>query len=95
MRRCNSKVLQKSVCEAMRGLMNYRSGVGQEGDHGIENNVSKATKNCAYLIDIIILFQFMNLTSPLLYVYPASYVDPRTDAEHPDGATLLAYRRTG
>jgi hypothetical protein len=27
----------------------------ERGGHGIKNNASKATKNCGYLIDIIIL----------------------------------------
>jgi hypothetical protein len=36
-------------------LVRHGFGVGQEGSHGIKNNASKATKNCGYLIDIIIL----------------------------------------
>ena len=51
----------------------------------------KPRKNCIYLIDIINILQFMNLTSPPFYVYAAEYVHPGADAEHSDGTTLLAH----
>jgi hypothetical protein len=44
--------------------------VGREGSHGEKNNASKATKNCAYLIDIITLFKLIDLTNLSLYAYP-------------------------
>jgi hypothetical protein len=52
-----------------------------------------AHKNCIYLIDIITLLQFTNLTNPSLYVYAVEYVHSEADAEHPDGTTLLAHGR--
>ena len=54
------------------------------GSHGIKNNASKATLNCAYFIDIIILFQFINLTNLFLCAYTVGYVNPRTDAKYLD-----------
>ena len=54
----------------------------------------KPRKNFIYLIDIIMLLQFTNLTKPPFYVYAAEYVHPGADAEHPDGTTLLAHGRT-
>jgi hypothetical protein len=53
----------------------------------------RAQKTCIYLIDIITLLKFYDLTNPPLYVYAVEYVHPGADAEHPDGTTLLAYGR--
>jgi hypothetical protein len=78
---------------AFGGLIRQGFSVGREGSHGIKNNASKATINCEYLTDIITLFRFMNLTTPLFYAYAIQYVDPGADAEHPDGTTLLAHGR--
>jgi len=44
--------------------------IGREGSHGAKNNAPEATKNCFYLIDIIALFRFADLTNTLLYAYP-------------------------
>jgi hypothetical protein len=42
---------------AFGGLIRHGLDIGQEGgSHGRKNNVSKGTKNCGYLIDIITLF---------------------------------------
>jgi hypothetical protein len=38
------------------GSMSHCFGLGRDGGYGIKNNASKALQNCAYLIDIIILF---------------------------------------
>src|SRR4030067_2112175 len=55
---------------ALGGPIRHRFGVAREGSHGIENNVSKATKNCGYINDIITLLKFSDLTNLLLYAYP-------------------------
>jgi hypothetical protein len=55
---------------ALCGLIRHGFAVRQEGSRGEKNNVSKGTTNCAYLIDIITLFRFTDLTNRLLYAYP-------------------------
>jgi hypothetical protein len=50
-------------------LLGHGFGVGREGGHGTKNNVSKGTKNCGYLIDIIRLLQLSDLTMQPLYAY--------------------------
>jgi hypothetical protein len=40
---------------AAGSLIRHGFEMGREGSHGAENNVSKATKNFSYIIDIIIL----------------------------------------
>jgi len=61
---------QEGLWAGLCGLIEHCFEVRQEGSHGAKNSAPEATKNRFYLIDIIILFQFTDLTNTLLSAYP-------------------------
>jgi hypothetical protein len=54
---------------ALCGSITYCFVTGRDRGHGRKNNVSKATKNRRYFIDIIMLFMSIDLTNSLPYAY--------------------------